>query len=244
VSGDSGEHRYSVAVSGDCEADGRLALGPEQDRGCVVTFDDIAQSSASTELTPSLTSTATASQDDELPPPVAGKQVNVEPTSGTVKIKLKGSNKFIELEAGQQVPVGSVIDTTKGRVTLVAASDKSGGTATADFYAGIFEVGQTKGAKPITTLELVEKLSCPKAGKANAAAKRKKRRLWGDGSGRFRTDGEYSSATVRGTKWLVEDRCTSTLTKVTAGSVTVRDFVKKKNVVVKRGKQYIARARR
>jgi Calx-beta domain len=86
----------------------------------------------------------------ELPPPVPGQEVNVVPKSGTVKIKLKGTRKFVELQEGEQVHVGSVIDGTKGRVTLVAASDRSGGTATADFYAGIFEVGQTKFAKPIT----------------------------------------------------------------------------------------------
>ena len=183
-------------------------------------------------------------QEEQLPPPEAGETVNAEPKSGTVTIKLKGTNKFVELKEGEQVPVGSVLDTTKGRVTLVAASDKSGGTATADFYDGIFEVGQTKGSKPITTLELVEKLSCA-TGKASAAAKRKKkRRLWGDGSGSFRTEGSYSSATVRGTKWLVEDQCKSTLTKVTRGKVAVRDFVKRKTVIVRAGKQYVARARR
>ena len=67
---------------------------------------------------------------------------------------------------------------------------QDGGTATADFYDGIFKLGQTKGSKPITTLKLVEKLSCPKSGKASAAAKKKKkRRLWGDGKGKFRTEG-------------------------------------------------------
>ena len=74
-----------------------------------------------------------------------------------------------------------------------------------------------------------------------AAAKKKKRRLWGDGSGKFQTKGKHSAATVVGTKWLVEDRCKSTLTKVTRGKVRVRDFVKGKNVVVRAGKQYVAR---
>ena len=44
-------------------------------------------------------------------------------------------------------------------MTLVAA-----GGQPADFYDGIFKIGQGKGAKPLTTLTLVEKLSCPKAG--------------------------------------------------------------------------------
>ncbi len=180
----------------------------------------------------------------ELPPPVAGKSVNAETKSGTVKVKLPGSNKFVVL-GEQQLPVGTIVDATKGRVTLVAASNKSGGTATADFYEGIFKVGQTKDAKPITTLTLVEKLSCPKRGKASAAAKKKKKRhLWGDGKGKFRTSGSYSSATVRGTRWMVEDSCTSTLTKVARGSVTVRDFAKKKNVIVKAGKKYVAKRKR
>ena len=44
------------------------------------------------------------------------------------------------------------------------------------------------------------------------------RRLWGsDSGGRFRTYGRHSQATVRGTRWLTEDRCDGTLTRVTAG---------------------------
>ena len=89
---------------------------------------------------------------------------------------------------------------------------------------------------------LTEKLSCPKAGNASVAAKKKKRRLWGDGEGKFRTKGKHSAATVVGTKWLVEDRCKSTLTRVVRGRVSVRDFAKKKTVIVRAGKRYIARA--
>ena len=126
-------------------------------------------------------------------------------------------------------------------MTIVAAA---GAGQTADFYGGIFKLGQTKGKKPITVLTLVEKLSCPKTKASTAAKKKKKRRLWGDGKGRFRTKGKHSAATVVGTKWLVEDRCTSTLTRVARGKVTVRDFVKKKTVLVKTGKKYVARARR
>ena len=177
--------------------------------------------------------------------PAPGKTVNALPVSGTVKIRLPGSRKFVVLSAGQQLPVGTTVDTRKGRVTLVAAANNSGGSAQADFYDGIFKIGQTKGSKPTTTLKLVEKLSCGRGGKASAAAKKKKKRhLWGDGNGKFRTDGSYSSATVRGTIWMVQDGCTSTLTKVKRGSVTVRDFVKKKNVIVKAGKQYVAKKKR
>ena len=150
------------------------------------------------------------SQQQELPPPVAGKTVNALPKSGRVRIKLRGSNRFVRLSEGQQVPVGTIFDTRKGHVTLVAAANRQGGTATAEFWAGLFRLGQNTKARPTTTLTLTEQLRCPKAGNASIAAKRKKkRRLWGDGSGKFRTKGKHSAATVVGTKWLVEDRCTT-----------------------------------
>jgi hypothetical protein len=179
-----------------------------------------------------------------LPPPVAGKTVNVEPVSGTVRIKRPGSKRYVTLTAEAQIPVGSSIDTRRGRIAITAAQG-GGRTASADFFAGLFKLTQTKGSKPLTTLTLTERLSCPrKASAAAAAKKKKKRRLWGDGSGRFRTKGKHSAATVVGTKWLVEDRCRSTLTRVVRGTVRVRDFVKRKTVIVRAGKRYTARAKR
>jgi hypothetical protein len=180
-----------------------------------------------------------------LPPPVAGKTVNVKVAKGKVRIKLPGSKKFIELTDPRQVPLGTIFDTTHGRVTLTSAADKGGGTQHAWFYRGIFKVGQTRGAKPITDLTLAGPLaSCKKARKsAHAAAKKKPktRRLWGDGKGAFRTTGKFSSATVRGTRWVVIDTCRGTLTQVRVGVVTVRDFKRRKNIVIRAGKQYLAR---
>jgi hypothetical protein len=178
-----------------------------------------------------------------LPAPQRGKNVNALPAQGTVKIKLPGTSKFVVLDEGEQIPLGTIVDVTKGRVTIVALP---GSEATAVFYGGIFKLGQTKGSKPITVLSLVEKLSCKSSAKKAGIAKKKKkkRRLWGDGKGKFRTKGSFSSATVRGTKWLVQDTCTSTLTRVKRGKVAVRDFVKRKTVLVKAGHKYVARRRR
>jgi hypothetical protein len=67
-------------------------------------------------------------------------------------------------------------------------------------------------------------------------------KLWGNGKGKFRTAGKYSSATVRGTIWLVEDRCEGTFTKVRRGTVRVRDVKRKKTITVKAGHSYLARA--
>ena len=146
------------------------------------------------------------------------------------------------MTADLQIPLGTIVDVTKGRVTIIPSANEK-----AVFYGGVFKLGQTKGKKPITVLSLIQKLTgCKKTGKARAAAKKKKtkkRRLWGDGKGRFRTKGKHSAATVVRTKWLVEDRCTSTLTRVARGKVSVRDFAKGKTVLVKKGKKYVARAR-
>ena len=81
-------------------------------------------------------------------------------------------------------------------------------------------------------------------GVAIAQKKPKSRKLWGNGKGKFRTRGQYSAATVRGTTWLVQDTCTTTLTRVTQGVVAVNDFAKRKTVLVKKGKRYTARAKK
>jgi FG-GAP-like repeat len=176
-----------------------------------------------------------------LPSPVAGKTVNVAPVSGKVAIKRPGAGGYVPLTAGAQIPVGSSIDTRNGRITITAAQAK-GKTASADFFDGLFKLTQTKGATPVTTLTLTETLSCPHAASA-AAKKPKTRKLWGDGSGSFRTRGQYSAATVRGTRWLVQDSCAATLTRVTRGVVSVQDFVKHKTVVVRAKRSYTARRR-
>ena len=169
----------------------------------------------------------------QLPPPVPGETVNVTESRGIVRVKLPGSDEFFDLEDAQQVPVGSTFDTSKGRVNLVAAGQQKSW-----FYEGVFKFRQTKSARPLTTLTLTGALSCGKS--ANIAAK-KKRRLWGDGKGKFRTKGKHSAATVVGTKWLVEDRCNGTLTKVAKGRVRVR--AGRRTVVLTKGEQFFARAR-
>jgi hypothetical protein len=178
---------------------------------------------------------------DGLPPPVAGKTVNLKVKAGTVRFKLPGSRHFVTLTDPKQVPLGTIIDTTHGRVTLTSAADTGGDTQHAWFYRGIFKVGQTKGSKPVTSLALAgPKPSC--GARASAAKKKPKtRRLWGDGSGSFRTQGQFSSATVRGTRWVVIDECRGTLTIVTKGVVAVRDFRRHKTVLVRAGHRYLAR---
>jgi Ca2+-binding RTX toxin-like protein len=185
-----------------------------------------------------------------LPPPQIGRSVTVAPARGVVKVRQPGGRTVV-LRAGDDIPVGSVVDTRKGAVKLTSASNANGGTQTAQFSHGIFQVRQPKTAKPVTELVLKGKLDCgttaKRRGKVTAARGphgRRKRRLWGSGHGRFRTRGRRSSATVRGTIWLTEDRCSGTYTKVRRGVVAVKDFRTGKTKLVRAGKSYLAKTKR
>ncbi|MDA0167591.1 hypothetical protein OJ998_00715 [Solirubrobacter taibaiensis] len=169
------------------------------------------------------------------PTPVAGKSVNAEQVGGKVLVKLPGANRFVPLDEAV-IGNGSEVDARAGRVEITRAD---GGRAV--FYSGQFKVSTAGG---VTVLTLSEPLDCKAAKRSLAAAKKKSRKLWGDGKGAFRTSGKYSAATVRGTKWLVQDTCTTTTTKVVTGVVEVRDSQTKKKVVLRKGKSYVARARK
>jgi hypothetical protein len=169
---------------------------------------------------------------------LAGQRVVVGEVRGRVRVKVPGG-KYVDLNTLTEIPDGSVIDTRNGVVRLSFEPRPGAKTQKAKFYDGIFRLDQRK---KIMELVLVEKLAKCKRGDASSAARRKRsRRLWGDGNGRFRTKGQYSSATVRGTKWLTQDSCAGTLTKVRKGKVSVRDFVRKKTIRLKKGQQYLAR---
>ena len=142
-----GPNLYTLTIGGACSAAGAVALGENQTATCTITANDRA--------------------------PRAGREVGAIPAGGTVRIKKPGG-RFHVLREGDILPNGTIVDTLKGRITLIAAANKSGKETKADFYDGIFKLSQTKGRRPITTLTLIEKLTCPKAGNASAAAKKKR----------------------------------------------------------------------
>jgi hypothetical protein len=156
-----------------------------------------------------------------------------------------GSDEFVSLSKVASVPVGSLVDTREGSVTLKSALP-GGDTQSAIFHGGLFEVRQPKDAKGLTELKLRGPGPSCAGGSARAAVadKRKKkhrRALWGrDNGGAFRTRGGNSVATVRGTAWYTEDRCDGTLTRVSQGSVSVRDLVNDRTVIVRAGHSYLA----
>ena len=172
------------------------------------------------------------------PPPVFHKTVTVRRVSGRVLVKVPGSKRFVSLSAAGSVPLGASVDVTHGRLALSSVPSKTGRPQTVQLYSGQFKVTQPGKVTQFT-------LNAPLAscgGKASAAKKSPRtRKLWGDGKGAFRTAGRYSAATVRGTRWLVQDSCAGTLTRVVRGVVSVRDDVRHRTVTLRAGKTYLAR---
>jgi hypothetical protein len=145
------------------------------------------------------------------------------------------------------VPVGSVVDTRRGRVRLVSVKDGHDRLQTGTFWGGVFKVSQRRRRGAFTDLFLrgPRLAHCKSAGKATFSKRRKRRKrrhLWGrDRHGRFRTHGRNSVATTRGTSWVTEERCGGTLTRVKSGKVLVRVRHRRKKVMVSAGESYLAR---
>ena len=181
---------------------------------------------------------------DAIQPPVPGVRAGAVPVSGRVLVKIPGTNAFVELQNATEIPIGAQVDTRAGAVRLTSG----GGGGTATFNDGLFTITQARAARAVMTLNLNGGNFGICRGGSSAQSvgavrpKRPVRRLWGSGRGRFTTRARYSSATVRGTRWLVQDRCDGTLTRVVQGRVLVRDFVRRRNRIVRAGQTYLARA--
>ena len=187
---------------------------------------------------------------DETPPaPELGSSVLVAPAAGHLQVRRPGTTSFEPLERGAELPVGTGVDARRGALALTSALP-SGATQTGRFGGGRFVIRQ--GKRGYVDLFLRGR-ACTRSGTGSrvasvaSAARRPRsgRRLWGsDHGGRFRTHGKHSHATVRGTRWVVVDTCAGTLTRVTKGSVIVRDKVRDKRVLLEAGERYLARPRR
>ena len=188
-------------------------------------------------------------------PPVLAERVGVAPASGTPLVKLPGSGRFVPLSQAASIPVGSIIDATKGHVELTSVRDTRGTPQTGEFWGGVFVVRQARAKKPYTEVVLTggSFRRCPSRSRgrtvARAAGSGKMRgvvrKLWGkDKAGRFRTRGKHAVATVRGTIWVVEDRCDGTMTRVREGAVVVKNRRTGKTKLVRAGKHHLVRSRR
>jgi hypothetical protein len=187
------------------------------------------------------------------PMPTFAKTVVLTPIGGKVLIRLPGGrHRFAQLNNGPAtVPVGTIVDTTAGRVRLTSADPgpPPAQLQTGQFFRGIFRIEQSRTAGGLVNLVIRDNLTqsaCasggPGAARRAAVNQKVLGLLRGTAKGRFRTTGRFAAATVRGTDWGVRDRCDGTLTVVRRGVVVVRDFRRHKTVVVSAGHTYLAKA--
>jgi hypothetical protein len=166
-------------------------------------------------------------------PPVTGK------TRGTVVVN---GHPFTV----GKVPYNSVVDVTKGVLTIQAGPSTLQVYGSGGVSAKFKLLHSTDKGKPIVELRLVggDFSVCKKRKTSGVSAtpppKKPVRRLFGKGKGHFRTRGSFAAATVRGTYWVTEDLCGATRITVKQGIVEVLDLVKKKTVSVHAGHSYVA----
>ena len=148
--------------------------------------------------------------------------------------------------AGGPVPFGRRVDVTNGTLRLTTNTGTlvvSGRGTVAIFVL----VRGTDRGRPMVELRLaggnfgVCRRRAPASFSAPSPPPRVVRHLWAKGKGKYRTRGRYAAATIRGTEWLTADRCDGTLVRVTQGRVEVADLPRRRNVLVRAGRSYLAR---
>jgi hypothetical protein len=191
-------------------------------------------------------SSSTPERSGAHPAATFGKSVELERVSGTVLVTVPSSNP-VALTASREVPVGTLVDTTAGRVRLTSATPAPTRFQTGVFHGGMFKVLQNAGAGGLTDLVIRDNVTrrsgCGQ--RPSGVVERSGRVLGllrGNASGRFRTVGRFAAGTVLGTEWGVRDRCDGTLVVVTRGSVEVRDLRLGRSILLHAGQTYLASA--
>ncbi len=108
-----------------------------------------------------------------------------------------------------------------------------------------FTVSAPSDVAGLTNLTLVgsnfSSCTTPRKVSANEPSSKVVQQLWGKAKGSFRTTAKYSSATIRGTTWGIQDRCDGSLTTAVDDPVDVADFVLNKTVTISGGQTYLAK---
>src|SRR5439155_20041629 len=128
------------------------------------------------------------------------------------------------------------------------SSPPAGGSTQAGGPVSIFQVTQPTAPSTPTIVSLIggDFSSCGATRSVSSASAPKTvvRQLWGSAKGQFRTTARYSSATIRGTIWLTQDRCDGSLVTVVKDIVDVFDISLKKTIAVNPGQSYLAQPKR
>ncbi|WP_028065810.1 thrombospondin type 3 repeat-containing protein [Solirubrobacter soli] len=202
--------------------------------------------------------------------PITGERVVATVLSGEVFIKLPPSSNrtfkqalsgFVPLKGQAALPIGTVVDTRKGRLSMESAVDgrrigSGGRSQTATLSAGIFQIRQRRaalGSAAKVSTDLV--LQSAPGAEASCVSTAASGPIKGRGSntvrsltastvkGLWRIVGEAGISTATDATWATKDRCDGTRTDVGKGTVTVLDRQTDKTVKVKAGRSYLVKAK-
>jgi hypothetical protein len=199
-------------------------------------------------------------------PPVAGVRTVMRAVSGEVFVRLPRRARrasaaqdsgFVPLKGVASIPVGSTVDTLKGRVAITsAANNRPAGsprqrTQSGAFAAAIFKIKQRRTEQASATAARTDLQLRTPPGAARVCAtsgrvplKGVVRTMSGSADGRFATIAGASTTLVNGSAtWITSDRCDGTLTEVGRGRVSVRDRVRDRTVKVRPGQGYFVAKR-
>ncbi|MGO9489337.1 MAG: IPT/TIG domain-containing protein [Solirubrobacteraceae bacterium] len=191
-----------------------------------------------------------ASSNETPPPPLLDRTGNLAPVSGRVLVKLPGSSQFVPLNGLTQVPFGTIVNATNGKV-VVTTIGPTGRLQTITFYAGVFELLQQGKGRVLATLMGGNFTVCPTARErahhartstTHATRSHTVRKLWASGHGAYATKGNYAAGAVQGTTWLTEDECDGTLIYVATDRVAVTNLVNHHHRIVTAHHTYFAAA--
>jgi Ca2+-binding RTX toxin-like protein len=228
-----GGHGVDVVRARDRAAD-RVACGTSRDLAIVDQRDRVS-------------GTCEAVDDGRRLRPALGRSMVVDPRTAAADMRLAFGRRFVPLKDSLVLPLGSSLDTTSGAVRVVTAPRRGAAAAqrrprvqSGTFSNGMFEVRQRRRSGAPTVLQLQGRSfrGCRALGRKVII-----RRLQGRGRGRFTTVGRVSSTLTRRGRWVVEDRCDGTLTRIQSGLGTVLDPRVRRRIVVRPGRSYLAGVR-
>ncbi|MGH2782617.1 MAG: virginiamycin B lyase family protein, partial [Thermoleophilaceae bacterium] len=146
-------HRYVSAEIGGLEPDTKyhFRLVATNDSGTTVgpnrTFITASLLPPTEEKPKEVVEDRKAVEQPVAPKPELGESVVVAPAAGVVRVKVPGRSDYVELGDGAEIPVGALVDTRRGRVTLTSALKADGERQTGTFRGGVFSVRQRRGGR-------------------------------------------------------------------------------------------------
>lgn len=169
--------------------------------------------------------------------PAQGETVGVIAAEGVVYVRPPGK-RAVRLTGERIIPVGSTVNTTRGKVIVRSACPRCAPGArlqSGTFSGGLFKVTQPH-KHALTTLTLNGSLRRCVGTSRGAGFRRIARYLVGHTNARFRVVARYASASTRRGSWLIVDYCRRTFVAARTGTLRVTDRLRGRSIRLKVGR--------